>query len=106
VCLSDAKVKAKGATWPFSHAFWKPSIAAFTSIRCCWGGDPLAIVETAGKQLRKRAGRGEPYVTRVVLLDADRGGLTPERTAQAVRLAANLDLRLVWQEPCHEAFLL
>jgi hypothetical protein len=41
-----------------------------------------------------------------VLLDADRIGQAPDRDVQIAPLAARLEVRLVWQRPCHEAVLL
>ena len=70
------------------------------------GGDPLALVETARLRLRHRRERGDRYAARVIFLDSDQREISPERTAQAIDLAANLDLQLIWQEPCHEALLL
>jgi hypothetical protein len=70
------------------------------------GGDPLALVERAVREVQQRSDRRGGYVARAVLLDSDRRGAAPERDAQALALAARHALRLIWQEPCHEAFLL
>lgn len=70
------------------------------------GGDPLAIVETAGRRLQSSASRGNPYVARVVFLDADKRNLVPARTTRAIELAAHLRIQMIWQEPCHEGLLL
>jgi len=70
------------------------------------GGDPLAIVQTAERQLRQRTRRDGPYAAHVVFLDADRRALAQERVRRAEQLAAKLAITLVWQEPCHEALLL
>jgi hypothetical protein len=43
---------------------------------------------------------------RAVLLDTDRRGQAPQRDMRMVELAQRTRLRLIWQEPCHEAFLL
>jgi hypothetical protein len=70
------------------------------------GGDPLSITETAVRQLNRLAQRRDSYATHVIFLDADKRDLVPQRTAQAVRLAVEQNLELIWQIPCHEAFLL
>ncbi len=69
------------------------------------GGDPLAMVEKAAAQHRRRVARGQ-YVYRAILLDADKLGQVPERDQRAHRLAAKDGFELIWQEPCHEAFLM
>jgi hypothetical protein len=71
------------------------------------GGDPLTLVGRACHRFvefeRKRDRR---YAVRAVLLDADRRGQAPERDMRMVELAQRAHLRLIWQEPCHEALLL
>jgi hypothetical protein len=69
------------------------------------GGDPLSIVEQAAIQHRRRVARGD-YVYRAILLDADTLGRAPQRDDRARSLAAGQGFDLIWQEPCHEAFLL
>ena len=69
-------------------------------------GDPLAIVERAVSQMSRRAGRGDNYVARAVLLDSDTCGRVPDRDARAITLARENGVRLIWQVPCHEAILL
>ena len=46
------------------------------------------------------------HYLRAVLLDADRLNQTCSRDAQMYALAQRAHVRLIWQEPCHEAFLL
>ncbi len=70
------------------------------------GGDPLAIVERAVRLMRERVRRFGAYTARAVLLDADKLGLSPDRDLRIAPLAERNDLRLIWQEPCHEALLL
>jgi len=69
------------------------------------GGDPLSIVEQAVIQHRRRVARGD-YVYRAILLDADTLGRAPQRDDKALSLAATQGFDLIWQQPCHEAFLL
>lgn len=71
------------------------------------GGDHLANIESAQKALKKHQvqARGQ-FVAKYVLLDSDLRGRNARRDADCDRLARQLDLRLIWQNPCHEAFLL
>lgn len=70
-------------------------------------GDPPALIDLALRRLveRERA-VGERYRMRLVLLDADRRDEAPDRRDAALHRARAAGLRLIWQEPCHEAFLL
>lgn len=70
------------------------------------GGDPLAIVEAAVREFRSRVRRRGPYAAQAVFLDADRRAIAPERAGLATDLATRFNITLIWQEPCHEAFLL
>ncbi|GJE18527.1 RloB domain-containing protein [Methylobacterium marchantiae] len=69
-------------------------------------GDPLGLVERAIRQIRDRTMRTGAYAGGAILLDSDKRGLVPERDAKAATLCAQHRLHLIWQEPCHEAFLL
>lgn len=71
------------------------------------GGDPLALVERAAARAAERESRrGDPYARRFVLLDRDKIGQTPQRDQRIAGVAADADLHLIWQRPCHEAMLL
>lgn len=72
------------------------------------GGDPLALVKRAAERIsRSELTRHEPpYEVRALLLDSDLRGQNSDRDQQALHLAKTFTLRLIWQEPCHEAFLL
>lgn len=69
-------------------------------------GGPLAMVETAVKRKAKGKRDRVAYAACAVLLDADTQRQSPSNTAEAEALARRHGLRLVWQEPCHEAILL
>lgn len=71
------------------------------------GGDHLANIESVQKKLRKHQeqGRGK-FVAKYVMLDSDLRGQNPRRDADCDKLARELGLRLIWQDPCHEALLL
>ena len=70
------------------------------------GGDPLSIVTRAGQEHRERLRRRDPYSLRAIFLDEDTRPQIPRRADQAIRLAEELDMHLIWQNPCHEALLL
>jgi hypothetical protein len=70
------------------------------------GGDPLGYVEIACRKIQERERKRDGYLVRTVLIDNDRFGQDPERDRQIVPLAATHDLRIIWQDTCHEAFLL
>ncbi len=70
------------------------------------GGDPLALMELAIKRIREKVKKRGPYVHRALLLDNDKLGQSIERDQRIPPLARKHDLCLIWQEPCHEGFLL
>jgi len=70
------------------------------------GSDPLDLVSQAIEKhtiIRRSLGK---YKLRALLLDADLRGQNPERDAIAIKTATQKTLHLIWQAPCHEAFLL
>jgi hypothetical protein len=69
-------------------------------------GDPLARIQLALKRIPERERRRVRFWLKVILMDADQAAREPQRAAEARRLAAQHDLRLIWQKPCHEAVLL
>jgi hypothetical protein len=70
------------------------------------GGDPLAIVQLAVRRIRQKESTRGTFAFRAILLDRDKWGITPERDAQIDLPSSQNRLHLVWQEPCHEGFLL
>jgi hypothetical protein len=70
------------------------------------GGDPLALVELATRRIREKEAKRTTFAFRTILLDRDKWGIKPERDAQIEPLAKRNRLHLIWQEPCHEGFLL
>ena len=71
------------------------------------GGDPLALVELASEKIvHYERNRKIRYAIRAVLLDNDTLGRDPQRDERMFRLAQSASLRLIWQEPSHEALLL
>lgn len=69
-------------------------------------GDPLARIELAIRKLANLKRTRGVYSNRFVLLDTDQLSLSPTRARQAISLAADNDIKIVWQDPCFEAVLL
>lgn len=69
-------------------------------------GDPIARLRRAEKEIARRAQRRAEFRLKAVLMDSDQIDDDPQRRQQAERLAQGLGVRIIWQEPCHEAFLL
>jgi hypothetical protein len=71
------------------------------------GGDPLALVELACQKIaHNERNRDIRYSVRAILLDSDNLGKSPTRDQNMFRIARGAGLRLLWQEPSHEALLL
>lgn len=70
------------------------------------GGDPLALVQLAVKHIGEKTSKRGAFAYRAVLLDKDKLGQTPDRDRQIPALVNRHRLCLIWQDPCHEAFLL
>ena len=81
-------------------------LAIHLDIRRCHGGDPLAIVKAAVAELNRRRRQRGAYVDQVILLDTDRRGDVPDRTARADRLIREHGFRVIWSVPAFEALLL
>ncbi|MGE0664918.1 MAG: RloB domain-containing protein [Sphingomonadales bacterium] len=69
-------------------------------------GDPLDRVNQAQRLIALRRQKRTAYAASFILLDTDQRSENPDRTAQAIAKAAELGIRLIWQDTCHEAFLL
>lgn len=69
-------------------------------------GDPVSRLHKAQKEIIRRKQRRSEFVFRVVFLDSDTVEKDPERRQQAEQLARKLGIHVIWQEPCHEGFLL
>jgi hypothetical protein len=70
------------------------------------GGDPLALVQVAIRRIAEKERKRGTFAFRAILLDRDRVGQDPDRDRQIDPLVANSGLNLIWQNPCHEGFLL
>jgi hypothetical protein len=69
-------------------------------------GDPVSRLRRAGKEIERRRQRRSEFARRAVLLDLDQVQNDNQRRQQAEQLANQLNVRIIWQEPCHEALLL
>lgn len=81
-------------------------LATHLDIRRCHGGDPLAIVETAVRELNIRRNRRGGYDGQAIFLDADRRDDVPDRTGRADRLILEHGFTAIWSEPAFEVLLL
>jgi hypothetical protein len=70
------------------------------------GGDPLALVELAIRRIAEKERKRGVFSFRAILLDRDKWGQTPDRDRQIAPLLAENGLSVIWQNPCHEGFLL
>ena len=69
-------------------------------------GDPLTRVQRARKDIAARERQRVRFQVKVILMDYDQVANEPQRAIEAKQLAVQYDIRLIWQKPCHEAFLL
>lgn len=69
-------------------------------------GDPIARLRRAAQEIVRRRQRRSEFARRAVLLDLDQVQHDNQRRQQTEQLANQLDIRIIWQEPCHEALLL
>lgn len=69
-------------------------------------GDPVSRLRRAGQEIARRRQRRSEFARRAVLLDLDQVQNDHQRRQQAELLANQLDIRIIWQDPCHEALLL
>ncbi|MDQ0471756.1 RloB domain-containing protein [Labrys wisconsinensis] len=69
-------------------------------------GDPVARLRRAGQEIERRRRRRSEFAGRVILMDSDQVDDNHRRRREADQLARELDIAIIWQEPCHEAFLL
>lgn len=69
-------------------------------------GDPLSRVKRAVKEIARRSQRRAEFAYRAILMDDDQivGDVRLQR--QVERLATQNRISIIWQSPCHEAFLL
>ncbi|RWE76377.1 RloB domain-containing protein [Mesorhizobium sp.] len=69
-------------------------------------GDPIARIKRAEQEVKRRSNRRAEFKFKTVLMDSDQIENDHRRRQQVEALAAGCDISVVWQRPCHEAFLL
>ncbi len=69
-------------------------------------GDPLSRVREAIRRIKQKESGREPFRACFILLDSDQAGADQRKADLAMQLAHDSGVRLVWQRPCHEGFLL
>jgi hypothetical protein len=81
-------------------------IALNTEVLRPGGGDPMALIQLAVQKIARNERNHGSYQLKAVLLDSDRLGADVARDNQMRELSTSENIRLIFQEPCHEAFLL
>ncbi|MEQ1539482.1 MAG: RloB domain-containing protein [Sphingorhabdus sp.] len=69
-------------------------------------GDPLSRVREAIRRIKHKEMDREAFKGRFVLLDSDQADANVLKAQQAIQLADENGVKLVWQRPCHEGLLL
>jgi hypothetical protein len=70
------------------------------------GGDPLMLVQLSISRIIERTQKRGSFAHRALILDKDKLSLNPAWTAQINALRTKHRLQVIWQDTCHEAFLL
>lgn len=68
-------------------------------------GDPLAKIRKAIKKIEAHESKRPGFMRKAVLIDADLAE-SADAKFPAEQLAGQHGIRIIWQAPCHEAFLL
>jgi len=69
-------------------------------------GDPVSRIRRAQQEIAHISQRRSQFLFRWVLMDSDQVANDRSRRNDAERLAEQTGIRIIWQEPCHEALLL
>lgn len=69
-------------------------------------GDPLTRVQRAVQRIKGRERKRVRFHLKAILMDSDQAVRHPQRAAQARQLATRENIKIIWQDPCHEAVLL
>jgi hypothetical protein len=85
---------------------WFSALAFALTVEKLHGSDPLDLVKEASAKLTRFFRDKKRFNHRVIFLDSDCLEKRPDRDATARRLAKENSFELIWQHPCHEAFLL
>jgi hypothetical protein len=69
-------------------------------------GSPLAKIKKAIKKIEQYERTRSKFWKKAVLIDSDLIDENVEQKTQTENLASSHGIRIIWQQPCHEAFLL
>jgi hypothetical protein len=69
-------------------------------------GSPLAKIKKAIKKIEQYERTRSKFWKKAVLIDSDIIDHSAEQKIQTENLALSHGIRIIWQQPCHEAFLL
>ena len=69
-------------------------------------GSPLAKIHKAIKKIEDYERKRSRFWKKAVLIDSDLIAQNDNQGTDVERLAADHNIRVIWQRPCHEAFLL
>jgi hypothetical protein len=69
-------------------------------------GDPLSRVQEAIRRIKQKKAGLESFKACFLLLDSDQVQANKQKAERAMRLAECNGIFLIWQQPCHEGFLL
>ena len=70
-------------------------------------GSPAACIERAKREIQRwERNKSSKFSLKIVMLDTDAIDSNPAEKANVERAANNANILIIWQSPCHEAFLL
>jgi hypothetical protein len=69
-------------------------------------GDPVARLRRAQQEIARRRMTRADFHLKMILMDSDQFANNPTARINADRSAHELDISIIWQDPCHEAMLL
>ncbi len=83
-----------------------PSIHLEVVLLGAGAGSPLAKIRKATKKIAEYERKRSRLWRKAVLIDSDTAEQNPVQKADVESLASQYEIRIIWQSPCHEAFLL
>jgi hypothetical protein len=69
-------------------------------------GDPVSRIRRAQQEIARISRTRSEFYLKLILMDSDQVANDVARQREAERLAEQFNIRVIWQEPCHEALLL
>lgn len=83
----------------------KDSVGFHLDSHVLQGGDPLARVRAAILKIDHETLKRGQYIKKFVFLDSDLVETRPDNSKEAMGLASDNSINLIWQKPNHEGFL-